>query len=233
MFQSTNSMNRIFESQKYSEPLPIAQMLSKVAISELSDAALLTCLISNQATNEHQGKELLMKRQGMLSLSECGYRELIRIFKLSPLQAARLAAAFELSRRLAVCPIEKELKINEPSVIYNHFEPQLAHLKKEVFMVLLLNSANHLIHAHRISEGILNSALVHPREVFREAILEAAASIILLHNHPSGEVKPSLEDESITKRLVEVGRLMNIPVLDHIIIGRKCYLSFREEGLLQ
>ena len=99
-------------------------------------------------------------------------------------------------------------------------------------MILLLNSANILLRDVRISEGILNSSLVHAREVFQPAILESAASIILLHNHPSGQVKPSAEDKNITLRLAKVGKLMDIPVLDHIIIGQKQFFSFRESGLM-
>ena len=100
-------------------------------------------------------------------------------------------------------------------------------------MVLLLNSANVLLKDVKISEGILNSSLVHPREVFQPAILESAASIILMHNHPSGEVNPSQEDKDITYRLIESGKMMDIPVLDHIIIGDGKYFSFREGGLIE
>ena len=99
-------------------------------------------------------------------------------------------------------------------------------------MVLLLNSANTLIKDVKISEGILNSSLVHPREVFQSAVLESAASVILLHNHPSGEVIPSQEDKEITYRLIESGKMMDITVLDHIIIGQQQYFSFKEEGLI-
>ncbi len=99
-------------------------------------------------------------------------------------------------------------------------------------MVLLLNSANILIREQRISEGTLNASLVHPREVFHPAITELAAAIILMHNHPSGERQPSSEDRHITQRLVSVGKLLDIPVLDHIIIGKEGYFSFKEEGEL-
>ena len=148
-------------------------------------------------------------------------------------KARRLNTVFELSRRLATRPLLPKLKITDPQIVYHYFEPQLSYLNKEIFLILALNSANKLIRQIKISEGILNSSLVHPREVFRPAILESAASIILLHNHPSGEVDPSAEDKSITRRLVEAGRLMDIPVLDHIIIGHQQYFSFREAGLIE
>lgn len=138
---------------------------------------------------------------------------------------------FSISRWLASLPPGNKLKITDPEIIYQRFSPLLSHLKYEVFFVLCLNSANRLIKEIEMSRGILNSSLVHPREVFKEAILESSASIILMHNHPSGEVEPSREDRQITERLVEVGALMNIPVLDHIIIGNN-YYSFRENGLI-
>jgi DNA repair protein RadC len=117
-------------------------------------------------------------------------------------------------------------------VVYQKFGPRIGGLKKELFFVLLLNSANILIRDQKISEGTLNASLVHPREVFQPAITDSAASVILLHNHPSGETQPSGEDRAITNRLVEVGKILDIPVLDHIIIGEKHYFSFKEEGLL-
>ena len=105
-------------------------------------------------------------------------------------------------------------------------------LQQEIFKVLLLDSANHLRGDETISLGILNSALVHPREVFRRAILEPAASIILLHNHPSGNPEPSSEDIQVTRQLCEAGKIMGIPVHDHIIIAQDSYASFAERGLL-
>ena len=117
-------------------------------------------------------------------------------------------------------------------MVFLRYEPLLSHLKKEQFTILILNSANVLLRDIRISEGTLNASLVHPREVFKEAILESAASIILVHNHPSGEAEPSQEDKHITRRLVEAGKLLDIPVLDHIIIGYRKYFSFREAGLI-
>jgi DNA repair protein RadC len=105
-------------------------------------------------------------------------------------------------------------------------------LNVEIFKVLLLDSANHLVRDVEVSRGILNSSLAHPREVFRPAIMESAASVILLHNHPSGNPEPSMEDVHITKQMVEAGKIIGIPVHDHIIIGRPGYSSLAEKGLL-
>ncbi len=147
-------------------------------------------------------------------------------------RARRLYAVFELYRRLSSKPLTPGLKITDPERVFRYFEPLLSHLKKEMFLILALNSGNKLIRQVKKSEGSLNASLVHPREVFRPVILQCAASIILVHNHPSGEVHPSGEDKTITKRLVEAGRLMDIPVLDHIIIGHNQYFSFREQGMI-
>ena len=135
-----------------------------------------------------------------------------------------------MGRRVAGAANTPRLKIDGPEAIFRHFSPQLGHLRKEVFLILALNSANILLRDIRISEGILNASLVHPREVFKAAILESAASVILLHNHPSGETQPSSDDRQITDRLVQAGKLLDIPVLDHIILSSRGYYSFREAG---
>jgi DNA repair protein RadC len=105
-------------------------------------------------------------------------------------------------------------------------------LRKELLYVLCLDTKNNVIKQRRIFEGSLNTSIVHPREVFRFAIEEAAASIILVHNHPSGDPAPSPEDIRATKQLIEVGDLLQIPVLDHVIIGDGCYISMKEEGII-
>jgi DNA repair protein RadC len=105
-------------------------------------------------------------------------------------------------------------------------------LQKEHFRMLLLNTKHHVLAIPTISIGSLSAAIVHPREVFREAIRSSAAAIILAHNHPSGDPTPSAEDTQLTKRLVEIGKLMDITVLDHIIIGDGRYLSMKEKGIL-
>jgi DNA repair protein RadC len=108
----------------------------------------------------------------------------------------------------------------------------MRYYKKEYFKIILLDTKNKVIDIITISIGSLNSSIVHPREVFLEAVKKSSASIILLHNHPSGEVQPSREDINITQRLIEAGDIMGIKVLDHIIIGDGTYLSFKEENII-
>ena len=177
-------------------------------------------------------KTILNQYGDLHNLTGTDFRHFFKLKGIGPAKAITLAASFEIARRIASLPSQEKIKITSPEVVYQKFGPRIGGLKKELFFVLLLNSANILIRDQKISEGTLNASLVHPREVFQPAITDSAASVILLHNHPSGETQPSGEDRAITNRLVEVGKILDIPVLDHIIIGEKHYFSFKEEGLL-
>jgi len=125
-----------------------------------------------------------------------------------------------------------EKKITSPEDVANMFIPLFRDEVKERFLVICLNSANKIIKHETVSIGNLNSSVVHPREIFKSALEQSAASIILLHNHPSGNPEPSNEDISITKKLVEAGKIMDIPVFDHIIIAGNNYTSFVEKRLI-
>lgn len=201
----------------------------------LSNSELLAILFrtgSQRQTAVDLAKTLLQQYGDLHTLAEMDFRKFAQVKGLGSAKTLTLAACFEIARRLAALPQVSKLKITSPEVVFQKYGSHLGALKKEVFMVLLLNSANVLIREQRISEGTLNASLVHPREVFQPAISELAAAIILIHNHPSGEKQPSNEDRHITQRLVSVGKLLDIPVLDHIIIGREGYFSFKEEGEL-
>lgn len=126
----------------------------------------------------------------------------------------------------------KRFKISNPWDVYKYFIEEMSLLEKEVFKIVLLNSKNKIIEDINISVGTLNSSLVHPREVFKEAIKKAAHSMILIHNHPSGSLEPSLEDKNTTQRLCSVGELVGIKILDHIIIGNNSYFSFKENCII-
>lgn len=211
------------------------EKLMQLGPEKLSDSELIAILLRTgrrEQTALDLAKTIIRHHGDFRNLSTMNYQELFRIKGIGPVKAVTLSAAFEIARRTASLPLPDKLKISEPDIVFQKYKATLAHLKKEVFMVLLLNSANTLIKDVKISEGILNSSLVHPREVFQSAVLESAASVILLHNHPSGEVTPSQEDKEITYRLIEAGKMMDIPVLDHIIIGQQQYFSFKEEGLI-
>jgi DNA repair protein RadC len=147
-------------------------------------------------------------------------------------KAARVAAALELGRRLQEEDRGERPRIRAPADVYRWFAPRLADLAAEEFHVLALDSQSAVLRDLLVTRGILNGSLVHPREVFRGAIAEAAAGIIVAHNHPSGDPTPSADDRAVTRQLVEAGRIIDLPVYDHIIIGSGRYVSFAESGLL-
>ena len=148
-------------------------------------------------------------------------------------KAATLLAAFEISRRiLSQSKWSNESKITSPEDVANLFIPILIDEVKEKFIVVCLNSANKIIKQETISTGSLNSSIVHPREVFKVAIECSSASIILIHNHPSGNPEPSNEDIAITKKIVEAGKIIDIQVFDHLIIAGSGFTSFVERRLI-
>lgn len=147
-------------------------------------------------------------------------------------RAATIHAALELGRRLAAEGRDDGAPVRSPRDVYHHFAARLEDLPVEEFHVAVLDAQHRLERDITVTRGILNSSLVHPREVFREAIAERAAAIILVHNHPSGDPTPSADDRAVTDQLVAAGRLLDIPVHDHVIVGRGRYTSFAEAGLL-
>jgi DNA repair protein RadC len=176
---------------------------------------------------------LLERASGSLrSLASRPQAELTRTSGIGGAKAARLLAAFELAARLLqeqrpVCP-----RVREPGDVAALLAPRLRDLAVEEFHVLALDSQSRVMRDVLVSRGLLNSALVHPREVFRAAIAEAAAGVILVHNHPSGDPTPSPEDRAATRQLVEAGRLLDLPVYDHVILAGDRWLSFVSAGLL-
>ncbi len=150
--------------------------------------------------------------------------------RLWPRRAATVRAALELGRRATAAPLSAGSPLRDASAVYGHFRGRLPQLEREVFYVLLLDGKNRVQGEVRVSEGSLTAALVHPREVFAPAIRDAAAALILVHNHPSGDPTPSAEDQAITQRLRQVGELVGIRVLDHVVVGRGRWASMAEEG---
>jgi DNA repair protein RadC len=147
-------------------------------------------------------------------------------------KAARVAAALELGRRVGAEEEPPPARIRGPADVQRFYAARLRDLSVEEFHVLALGSQSQILGDLLITRGILNSSLVHPREVFRAAIAEAAAGIIVVHNHPSGDPTPSADDRAVTRQLVDAGRLLDVPVYDHVIVGGDRYVSFAEAGLL-
>jgi DNA repair protein RadC len=158
--------------------------------------------------------------------------ELLQVRGVGPTKAARLLAAFELGGRLAREARPPVERIREPEDVVRLFQGRLRDLQVEEFHLLALDSQSQVLREVLVTRGLLNSSLVHPREVFRAAIAEAAAGIIVVHNHPSGDPTPSAEDRAVTQQLAAAGRLLDLPLYDHVIIAGDRFVSFACAGLL-
>jgi DNA repair protein RadC len=176
---------------------------------------------------------LLDRSDGSLRrLTQRPRAELLRADGIGPTKAARLVAAFELAGRLAREDRPAVIRIREPEDVVRVFGGRLRDLQVEEFHLLALDSQSQVLREVLVTRGLLNSSLVHPREVFRAAIAEAAAGIIVVHNHPSGDPTPSAEDRAVTRQLAEAGRLLDLPLYDHVILAGDTFLSFATAGLL-
>ncbi len=177
--------------------------------------------------------ELLARGDGSLRrLAGRPWAELAGVPGVGRAKAARVAAAVELGRRGGMEAEPPPERIRGPGDVHRYYAPRLRDLAVEEFHVLALGSQSQILADLLITRGILNSSLVHPREVFRAAIAEAAAGIIVVHNHPSGDPTPSADDRAVTRQLVDAGRLLDVPVYDHVVVGGDRYVSFAEAGLL-
>lgn len=177
-------------------------------------------------------RRLLDDAGSLLRLAETPIVELEAVPGIGSAKAASLAAAFELGRRLASTPLVRGQAIRSPQEVQRHFQPRFRERRRESFHALQLDGRHHLIAVDEVSVGTLTASLVHPREVFREAIRNAAAALLLVHHHPSGDPSPSPEDRSVTDRLIAAGRLLGIRVVDHVIVAEAGYFSFQEAGLI-
>lgn len=210
------------------------ERLLKRGASALSNAELIAVLLGGGTEGasavDLAERILSLDDRGLRILNDCVPEELCGIDGVGPARAACLMAAVELGRRLHAEPKQKRINISCPETIASLFMSEMRSLKKENFRVLLLNAKNEIIMTDDISTGSLMSAPAHPREVFSNALRRGAASVILVHNHPSGNPAPSREDHLLTERLVQAGELLGITVLDHIIIGDGEYVSLKQAG---
>lgn len=216
------------------EERPRERMLHYGAAA-LSHAELIAILLRTGTNNQsaiHVATSLLGKCSGLHGLIDMTREEMMMVKGIGEAKAIQLQAGIELGRRLSRSRLGQSVVIRSPKDAAEHVMDELRYLKKEHFLCLFLNTKNHVIARETMSIGTLNAALVHPREVFRAAIKHNSASIICLHNHPSGDPTPSPEDISLTKRLTEAGQLIGIEVLDHVIVGDGRYISLKEHGHL-
>lgn len=211
------------------------EKLLKHGPESLSCAELLAIVIGSGVGTESAldlARTILRKFGSLRGVAKSSPSELRKIWGIGEARSVELVANFELARRLQSERDGRNLIIRGPEDVAQVFVPKLRDLKREVFYVMLLNSANGLLRETKISEGHLNASVVHPREVFKAAIDELAASIILVHNHPSGNLEPSPEDINITKQIVDAGKILSIGVLDHIIVAGNGFLSLAERGIV-
>jgi DNA repair protein RadC len=177
-------------------------------------------------------QELLVKFGNVKAISQATIEELSQIKGIGLAKAAQIKACFELGRREELEPELKNFDIKDPENVVKVIRASIKDKAKEHFKLIILNPRNKIIGISTISIGTLNASLVHPREVFKDAITHTAASVVLAHNHPSGDPEPSEDDLKITKKLVDSGKILGIEVLDHIVIGKNNFCSFKERGLI-
>ncbi|MEP6757299.1 MAG: DNA repair protein RadC [Chthonomonadales bacterium] len=222
------------ETPIHSSESPRTRLL-KFGPESLSNEELVAFVLrtgSGQLDDLQKAQAILKKFHGLFGLSKIGIKDLTARKALSREKAIQLISSVELGRRIASRRVYKGAPITGPEVLAEMVQPELADEKQERFMVATLDTKGHLIELKTITIGILDSSLVHPREVFREAISLSAASIIAIHNHPSGDPTPSEADIVTTKRLVEAGKIVGIELLDHLIIGNPEWISMKRLGHL-
>ncbi|HEY7460473.1 MAG TPA: DNA repair protein RadC [Gemmatimonadota bacterium] len=201
----------------------------------LSTAELLALLVGTGGRHGSAlalGTALQIQFPDLRELGRQSVGELAKCLGMGPARAAAIVAAFELGRRLARAEAHPRDEILTPPSAYAYLAPRLRDAREERFVALLLDTRSRVFREATISVGSLNASIVHPREVFRTAMAHGAAALLLAHNHPSGDPRPSREDRDLTRTLVEAGKLLDIPIYDHVVVGAEGYFSFREAGLI-
>jgi len=219
--------------------LPVSERprerLQKFGVETLSAQEILALILGRGGAGESvivTAQKLLSQFGNLKGIASASVEELSQVRGIGIAKATQLKAAFELANRLEdYSETGKKLLVKTPDDVANIVKGRLRDKKKEHFLALLLDTRSQLIKASEISVGSLDTSIVHPREVFKEAISASAASVIFVHNHPSGDCTASEDDIELTKRLAEAGEIVGIEVLDHIIIGDKKHLSLKSKGL--
>lgn len=212
------------------------ERLKNRGASALANRELLALLIGSGgkagSAADVAGVVLAAAGESLREISRMDPARLESVPGLGPATASRLYAAFELGRRASAEPGGVDGVVRGPADVHARFGPRLRDLPQEEFHVVLLDVRHRIVREVMATRGTLDASLIHPREVFRLAILERVAGVILVHNHPSGDPTPSPEDRRVTKQLAEAGTAVGIPVLDHVVVGDGRYVSFSESGLL-
>ncbi|MFI3284541.1 MAG: DNA repair protein RadC [Erysipelotrichaceae bacterium] len=207
----------------------------KYGVSCLSNRELLAILIRNgyhQHSSLAIADDLLILSDGLSKLDILNYNELTKLKGIKKVKAIELLACFELAKRLSEHRSELKDSIQSPDDLYSWLIIKLKGLQQEHFYVIFLDTKNHIITYQLIFKGTVNTSIVHPREIFKEAINHCASKIIIVHNHPSGDLTPSQPDIEVTKVIKKIGKIMEIPLVDHIIISDCGYFSFLKHQMI-
>ncbi len=207
------------------------ERLLNVGASSLSNEELLSIILKTGTKNisvKDLSRTVLNEIHDITNLRDITYNKLIKIKGIGSVKAIELLASLELGRRVYYTSLKDKVKLNNSSLIFNYFKNLFINETQENFYALYLNTKMELISYKLLFKGTINTSVVHPREIFRHAFLESAYSVIVIHNHPSNNTTPSNEDTELTNKLFEIGNIMSIPLLDHIIIGKDNYYSFYE-----
>ena len=211
------------------------ERLSRWGADKLTDVELLAIILRTGGVEDTAidlARYLLQKFDGFRGLDAKSVAELCEVNGIGPAKAAQIKAALEVGKRFYTAESKEKRKIESSDDAYNLVKPYMRDLPREVFKILLLTSRNRLIGEKTIFEGSLTESLVNTREIVKEALNEAAASIVFIHNHPSGSPEPSAEDKRITKMLTDACKIVGINVVDHIIIGKDRFFSFADNGMI-
>jgi DNA repair protein RadC len=226
--------NRLMIRDFPQDERPRERMIQSGAAS-LSNQELLAILLRTGTKSEsvlQLSNRLLNQFDGLNLLKDASLEEITKTKGIGLAKAVQIMAAVEFGRRISNLAFDDRYSIRSPEDGANYVMNDMRFLAQEHFVCLYLNTKNQVLHKQTIFIGSLNASIVHPREVFKEAFRRSAASIICIHNHPSGDPTPSREDIEVTKRLVECGRIIGIDILDHLIIGEKKFISLKEKGYL-
>jgi DNA repair protein RadC len=215
--------------------LPIQKCISGRHVKELSDIELLAVILGTGLRDSSVieiAARLYNDFRGLSGIYSAGIRELSSVSGIGTVKAIRILSSLEAGRRILASSDLEMQNCDSPLNVWKCLLPEIACLKQEEFRVIVLDNKNRIIRITRISIGTVSETIVHPREIFRDAVKESGVSIILAHNHPSGVLTPSREDIEVTRRIIDAGKIMGIHLLDHLIVSDRGYLSMKEEGYM-